>query len=231
MGNVAFVLSRLLILDIDGTLLHTGGAGLRSFRKAAEAVFSRPITFTKHDFAGKLDCLIFRKLHAAHSGGKTSLPEAWAEFQRRYVESLAEESQDSSSWKVYPGVREFLEKESGGSLLALLTGNIRKGAEIKLKTVGLWDFFPCGAFGDAGEDRSCLAAAALLVSKAYYQREFTEVWVIGDTIADIECGKSIGAKTLGVRTGFSADGELEAAGADRVVRTLEWASFYPHPWV
>jgi phosphoglycolate phosphatase len=217
-------LNRLLVFDIDGTLLHTGGAGLRAFKRAAQAVFSCPVSFTKHDFAGKLDCLIFRKLFSAYVTGAMPWDVAWRDFQERYLSALQEEALDVSDWKVYPGVQSFLERSSRQSLLSLLTGNIKKGAEIKLRAVGLWDYFPCGAFGDAGESRSELAARALRVSGEHYQRPFDEVWVIGDTVADIECGKSIGAKTLGVRTGFSQAGELESAGADRVVETLEEVS-------
>jgi len=220
-GPVGVGFSRLLILDIDGTLLHTGGAGLRAFRRAAESVFGRGIKFTKGDFAGKLDCGIFRKLHQTFSRDKGHLIEAWTQFQALYLAGLEKEAETCLDWKVYPGVREFLDRERERSALALLTGNIRRGAQIKLNAVGLWNYFPCGAFGDAAENRCQLAALALQEAEKHFQRKFTEVWVIGDTIADIECGRSIGAKTLGVRTGFSKDGELEAAGADRVVKTLE----------
>ncbi len=144
--------NRLIIFDIDGTLLHTGGAGLRAFKQAAEETLSCSITFTKTDFAGKLDCNIFSRIYSIHSNGNVDFAETWHAFTTRYIQYLKAEAKNGFEWKVYPGVREFVERESKKSLLSLLTGNIKKGAELKLKTVGLWDCFPCGAFGDEGPD-------------------------------------------------------------------------------
>lgn len=214
------VSGRLLLFDIDGTLLHTGGAGMRAFKVAIEAVFGRPVPMTRELFAGKLDCVIFESLHA-----KSGLPAPdragdWEAFKAAYLGHLKAEAKAAAEWKVYPGVVSFLEAQKRHSAFALLTGNIRGGAEIKLSTLGLMDYFHCGGFGESAVDRKALAAEALAAARLHHGRDFCDVWVIGDTVADIECGKSIGARTLGVRTGFSRAGELEAAGADRVVATL-----------
>jgi phosphoglycolate phosphatase len=214
---------RLLLLDIDGTLLHTGGAGMRAFTSAVEQTLAAPVNLTAGHFAGKLDCIIFNAIMDSVKYDSRERPAAWETFKTHYLANLQKEANaNGASWTVYPGVHEFIERHTDTSLLALLTGNIRKGARIKLTTVGLWDSFPCGAFGDRGNSREELAEHALEECGRHYGPDsFSEVWVIGDTVSDIMCGRRIKAKTIGVRTGFAKKGELESAGADMVVDTLE----------
>ena len=107
-------------------------------------------------------------------------------------------------------------------MLGLLTGNIRLGAEIKLRRFGLWDFFVMGGFADDHEERNHIAAAALQrgrrVLGAHLQPQ--EIVVIGDTPFDVRCGKFIGAKTLAVATGGTKYGELKQQAADWTVEDL-----------
>jgi phosphoglycolate phosphatase-like HAD superfamily hydrolase len=210
----------LLLFDVDGTLIHTGGAGMRSFKRACEEIFGHALKLGKKNFAGKLDILIFKYLFETNAGPGLKWDSVWPLFQEKYLAYLSEEAKNVREWTVYPGVREFLDGHQKHCHFGLLTGNLKKGAQLKLIPVDLWDYFPCGAFGDTGDNREALAACALEAAENYYQSEFKEVWVIGDTVADIICGKSIGARTVGVRTGFAGEGELEASGADKVVDTL-----------
>ncbi|MFH0921378.1 MAG: HAD family hydrolase [Fibrobacterota bacterium] len=221
-------MSRLLLIDIDGTLLTTNRAGLRAYKTAADAVLGSPIKIKKHHFAGKLDKVIFKGFHDEFNVSSLKFEEAWPLFRESYLEGLRKEAENTEGWLVYPGVREFLAREEKQSRMALITGNIREGAHVKLSAVGLWDYFRCGAYGDEGETREALAGRALANACACFGQTFSEVWVIGDTVADIACGKAIGAKTLGVRTGFSKKGELEAVGADVVVETLADVVFNAH---
>lgn len=214
----------LLLFDIDGTLLHTGGSGMAAFKKASEHVLKQAIRFRKEDFAGKVDRLIFKGLYDRLAPAGLSWEAAWNGFKGLYLSCLAGIASDPSDWIVFPGVREFLEKQGKAHCLGLLTGNIREGARTKLSAVGLWECFECGGFGEDGDSREKVAEAALARARACFQGRFSGVWVVGDTVHDIRCGRHIGAKTLGVRTGFSKKGELEAAGADRVVDNLEGLS-------
>src|SRR3989339_967687 len=213
-------MSRLLLLDIDGTLLTTGGAGLRAFKAAADEVLQAPIKIRKHHFAGKLDRVIFQGFFKEFNASPLDFNHAWFAFREKYLAGLRKEAESPEAWTVYPGVREFLKREAERSRLALITGNIHEGARLKLSAVGLWDYFGCGAYGDEGDTREALASRALDCAQKHFGCAFEEVWVIGDTVADIACGRAIGAKTLGVRTGVSKKGELETAGADAVVDTL-----------
>ncbi|OGJ92068.1 MAG: hypothetical protein A2268_05925 [Candidatus Raymondbacteria bacterium RifOxyA12_full_50_37] len=214
---------RLLLCDIDGTLLHTGGAGMRAFSGAVQEALGTSLHLTPRHFAGKLDCIIFTSILESAGFPFAQRRTAWETFTRKYCELLRNEARlTGQSWTVYPGVRDFLERHKNTWRLALLTGNIPEGARIKLTTVGLWDFFVCGAFGDSGDSRGDLAVRALKeCERRFGVKGFNDIWVIGDTVADIECGKRIAAKTLGVRTGFAKKGALEKAGADRVTGTLE----------
>ncbi|OGS35896.1 MAG: hypothetical protein A2293_17165 [Elusimicrobia bacterium RIFOXYB2_FULL_49_7] len=210
----------LFLFDIDGTLLHTKGAGLCAFKQAAEEVVGYALRFRKSHFAGKVDYLIFKALFDNRPPSGKTLPDAWTDFKSRYLAYLTEVAKTPEDWIVYPGVREFLERIHGTHYCALLTGNLQQGAKIKLSAVDLWRYFSCGGFGDGGESREAVAEKALAEARQYYPNGFSGVWVVGDTVHDVRCGKHIGAKTLAVRTGFSAPGELESADADEVVECL-----------
>lgn len=214
----------LFLFDIDGTLMTTGGAGMRAFKAGAEAALAVPVEVAPSLFAGKLDWLIFKEMHARLRGGdEADLLVCWDRFKTVYIAAMLEESKRSHEWVVFDGVYSFVEQIKKSACMGLLTGNIREGAKIKLEAKQLWNHFFCGGFGEAGEARSCVAKRALSESEKYYGQQFNTVWVVGDTVADVECGKAIGAKVLAVRTGHAAAGTLEVAGADLVVDTLAQA--------
>jgi phosphoglycolate phosphatase-like HAD superfamily hydrolase len=125
---------------------------------------------------------------------------------------------------VLPGVGELLRTLSGRADVAmgLLTGNIVRGAELKLRSVGLFDHFRMGSYGSDSEVRNHLAPIALQRAAETWSVEFepNDVWVVGDTPADIECGQVGGTRTLGVATGRYDRAVLTAAGADEVVHDL-----------
>lgn len=200
----------LLLWDIDGTLIASGGAGMRALRTGLREVFGIDGSLDDIDFAGRTDRWIMRQVFA-----KFSLPaheENFARYFEGYVTALPVELANPNA-RVLPGVPAVLAAAArGGFAQGLLTGNMRRSAQAKLQHHGLWEYFAFGAFADDSELRNELGPHALRRAAAHAGVEFqTErVWVIGDTPHDIACGKAIGARTLGVATGGHALETLRA---------------------
>ena len=216
---------RVVLFDIDGTILWTDGAGRRAVHRALEDVFGAPVT-TGHEFDGKTDPQIVRELMqlagVAHHDIDGRLPHAL----ERYVELLhAELGALDQRDKVLPGIRDLLDalEARDDVLLGLLTGNVRPGAVAKLTAVGIdANRFRVGAFGSDHADRPELPAIARERAEALLGRQIpgSDVVVIGDTPADMGCGRAIGARAIGVATGrYSAD-DLRACGAAAVFDDL-----------
>lgn len=213
---------RLVLFDIDGTLVHTGGAGVRAFAKVFASEFGARDGVERMKFAGRTDVSLVREFFNLHG-----IPATSANFERffeRYVHWLDYILARSESAEC-PGVRAFihdLHAQPEPPLLGLLTGNIRLGAEIKLRHFGLWDFFVTGGFADDDEDRDKIAAAAKQRGSRVLGRELrgNEIVVVGDTPLDIRCGRAIGAKVLAVATGGARYEELKAHQPDWVTQDL-----------
>jgi phosphoglycolate phosphatase len=197
---------RIVLFDIDGTLLWTDGAGRRAVYHALQEVYATSVP-EGHEFDGKTDPQIVRELMqmagTSHSAIESALPRALA----RYVEELRAELGDADHGdKVYPGVRTLLERLEARDdvVLGLLTGNVRPGADAKLAAVGLDAArFRVGAFGSDHADRPALPAIAKARAESLLGRPVAgvDVVVIGDTPADMQCGLGIGARAIGVATG------------------------------
>jgi phosphoglycolate phosphatase-like HAD superfamily hydrolase len=213
---------RLVLFDIDGTLCHTGGAGIKAFAKVFATEFGAHNGVEHIKFAGRTDVSLVREFFNLHG-----IPATSANFERffdRYVYWLDHILQHSQSAEC-PGVRELiteLQALPDPPLLGLLTGNIRLGAEIKLRHFRLWDHFETGGFADDDEDRDKIAAVARLRGGRVLGRELQgkEIVVVGDTPLDIRCGRAIGARVLAVATGGARYHELEAHKPDWVVEDL-----------
>ena len=207
---------RLVLFDIDGTLIRTGGAGMKAFAKTFETEFKVWDGFEQLHFAGRTDGGIVREFFSLHQ-----IEPTLANFDRffeRYVFWL-DQLLPQCHCSVCPGVWDFvhgLQRLAQPPLLGLLTGNIRLGAEIKLRHLKLWDVFQTGAFADDHEDRNHIAAVAHRRGSRMLGTELRgeEVVVVGDTPHDIRCGRAIGAKVLAVGTGGSELGELKAHRPD-----------------
>ena len=199
---------RLVLFDIDGTLIKTGGAGEKAFAKVCEQEFNIPNATENLHFAGRTDPAIVRDFFREFRIEPT--PEHFARFFSAYVIWL-ERLLTTLDGTVLPGVHDLIaafRAMAHQPLIGLLTGNIKQGAELKLTHYRLWESFSMGAYGDDHEDRNQIAAIArdrgakLLGSKLYGE----EILVIGDTPRDVECAKAIDAKVLAVATGvFSVD--------------------------
>ena len=213
---------RLVLFDIDGTLIHTGGAGVKAFAKVFSTEFGVTDGFQQLKFAGRTDTGLVREFFGYHQISPT--PENFRRFFERYVfwlDHILRESRTATC----PGIWEFLKALKAlpdPPVLGLLTGNIRLGAEIKLRHFDLWDVFVTGAFADDHEERDEIAAVARQRGRRLLGEDLRddEVLVIGDTPLDIRCGRAIGARVLAVATGGAKFDELQQHRPDWAVQDL-----------
>jgi phosphoglycolate phosphatase len=226
----------ICFLDIDGTLLLTGGAGQSAFAETFAADFGTPRLDGKVYFSGRSDKAIAMDLFRSH--GIEPSETNWQRFRVGYLNRL-EKSLIACKGSVLPGVPALLNTLAARSDVAigLLTGNMREGAQKKLRHYGLWDWFPFGGFGDEHMERCEIAAAALSAAELHLNGNGTagvgqsneaasnrQIVVIGDTPHDIRCGRSIGARCVGVSTGTASSQELLESQPDLLVETLETAT-------
>ncbi|HEY3931025.1 MAG TPA: HAD family hydrolase [Verrucomicrobiae bacterium] len=213
---------RLVLFDIDGTLVHTGHAGTQAFAKTFATEFDLHHGSEKMKFAGRTDVSLVREFFKIH--GLPETPEHFQQFFERYVFWL-DHILAHSNGNACKGVREFirdLQTLPQPPMLGLLTGNIRLGAELKLRCYDLWEHFHFGGFADDHEDRNHIAVAALERGRRVLGRNLQpqEIIVVGDTPFDIRCGKFIGAKTLAVATGGAKLDELKKCQPDWAAENL-----------
>lgn len=214
---------RLVLFDVDGTLIRTGGAGVQAFVRVFATEFGIVDGVARLRFAGRTDRSLVREVFQQHG-----VPASDANFRRffeRYVFWLDHLLADCKGGAI-PGVWEFLRQLQAlpqPPLLGLLTGNIRLGAEIKLRRFGLWEVFHTGGFGDDHEDRNQIAAIARDRGRRVLGENLRgeHILVVGDTPHDIRCARSIGAKALAVATGGSRMEELQAHRPDWAVADLK----------
>lgn len=214
------------LFDIDGTLVHTRGAGTGALAAAMAAAFGVAAPVASVPVHGRTDRAICSDLFAAHAIESTE--DNWTAFRTAYLESLGQmlSTRDRAA---LPGVRELLDElhRRPDVRLGLLTGNNRAGAEIKLRHYGLDHFFEFGGFGDTHHDRDDVARSALQNARESLADPIDpkQLWVIGDTPADIQCGRAIGARVAAVATGQHTLEELQRSQPDLALESLaEWSA-------
>jgi phosphoglycolate phosphatase-like HAD superfamily hydrolase len=217
---------RLVLFDVDGTLIVTGGVGVRAFARTLATQFGVANGTDGIRFAGRTDPSLVREMFLRH--GIEPSPENVRRFFEAYV-FILDHLLESSTGGPLPGVREWLtalRAQASPPALGLLTGNIRLGAEIKLRRFGLWDLFETGAFGDDHIDRNQIAVVARQRGERLLGRDLAgaEVVVVGDTPHDITCGKHVGARVLAVATGPHPVSDLRQHGPDWAVSDLRQVS-------
>lgn len=218
----------LLLWDIDGTLIASGGAGMHALRTGLRDALGIEGKLDDIDFAGRTDRWIVRRIFE-----KFSVPHTEENFTRlidNYIAALPASLLNPHA-RVLPGVREILAQADAREDVAqgLLTGNLRRGAQTKLGHHGLWEFFPFGGFADDGEMRNDISPHALRRAHEHAKVTFApeRVWVIGDTPHDIECARVIGARALAVATGSHTVAQLAAHAPDAVLADLaDTAAFW-----
>ena len=206
---------KLVLFDIDGTLLLTDGAGKRAIHRALIDVFGGTGPHD-HRFDGKTDPQIVRELMRLEGHADAHIDEHMPPVFERYVDYLHEELRSGSAGVcVMPGVQDLLEALDARDdvILGLLTGNLEAGARAKLGSAGIDPTrFRVGAYGSDHETRGELPAVAQRRARGTLGVDVSggDVVVIGDTPADIQCGRSIGARAIGVATGHYSVKELWA---------------------
>jgi phosphoglycolate phosphatase len=215
---------RLVLWDIDGTLIDSGGAGRYAFADAFEAVVGRPpdelalmAGRTDHDIA----------VETLELNGVEDGEALWPAFADALAESLAaREGQMAVEGRALPGVREAIAAvgEAGGVVQTLLTGNVKPNAATKLRAFGLDGLLDLeiGAYGSDSRERNALVAFARERAQAEHGIELApeDIVLIGDTPRDVEAGRANGARVVGVATGRYSVGQLDEVGADAALADL-----------
>jgi phosphoglycolate phosphatase-like HAD superfamily hydrolase len=216
-------MAKVILFDIDGTLVLTGGAGVRAMGRAFQDVFSIPDAFASIPMPGRTDTGILSDAAAAH--GIPTEPAEFERFRSVYFAHLRNELHQPGPRKgVMPGVRSLLDSLTGRGdvYLALLTGNYEESARAKLEYFDLWRYFPCGAFGDDAPERNRLLPRALarILACGGPAVHPSETVVVGDTPLDVACAAAAGARSVAVATGSYDAEALRTAGADVVLEDL-----------
>jgi phosphoglycolate phosphatase len=212
---------RLILFDIDGTLLMDGIAAKIAFARALRDTYQTTAPIEGFSFAGMTDPECVTEIMRLAGVEERTILARREECLRRYVEFLALEIREHQDAHLYPGVRELLERlnKLDHVLVGLLTGNVSRGAQLKLRRWNLEPYFRFGAYGDDHENRSVLAQIALEKARALSGRAFSgaETTVIGDTPKDITCARAIGARAVAVATGSISREALAACDPDALL--------------
>ena len=212
---------KLFLFDIDGTLLLTGRAGEHALRLGFKERFGVDDDLSSISFAGSTDSAIVRQMFAAH--GIPATPENIADLLDGYVRHLARELPRREG-RVLPGIVALLEALHAREdcVLGLLTGNIEKGAQLKLSHYGVWDYFEFGAYADDHIDRNKLGPVARARAAEKHGISFApaDVFVLGDTPKDIDCARSAGFVAVAIATGSYGKDELAAHRPDFLFEDL-----------
>jgi phosphoglycolate phosphatase len=202
--------------DIDGTLLHSSGAGRLAMDAALADVFGVHVPIEQGSISGRTDRSIASDQFRLH--GIDDTPENWRRFIDAYLERLPG-SLERNGGHVLPGIAPLLDQMTqmrGEAAIGLLTGNVPRGARIKLGHFGIARYFGFGGYGDRHQTRDEVAHEALAVARnklgAIVRPE--RVWVIGDTPWDVRCARAIGGQAVAVATGFYSVDELAAEKPD-----------------
>ena len=209
---------RLLLFDVDGTLLTASGAGRVALGHALERTWGTTGPIERYDFRGRTDPRIVIDL-MREAGIPESLVTARLEAcLETYVRELEALIGNGYSVRLMPGVAEVVGALAGRSdvLVGLLTGNVEAGARAKLRPTGLLALFRVGAYGSDDADRNRLPAIACARARALVGHDvpFDRVTIIGDTPLDVECARGCGAVAVAVATGFHPIADLAACQPD-----------------
>jgi len=226
---------KLVLFDIDGTLVLTGGAGIRAMNRACEELVGHGQALANIPVAGRTDRIILSDVvkaagHSLDDGLLEQLRDSYILHLREEIERPGRTQNFESLGArggikaVMPGIRELLDAlvERDDVFLGLLTGNFEAGARIKLEHFDLWHYFKCGAFGDDSSDRNDLVPFAMKRAQAFGAPRIASehILVVGDTPHDIACARAVGAVPIAVATGgFTAD-QLRQHGAEIVFQDL-----------
>jgi phosphoglycolate phosphatase-like HAD superfamily hydrolase len=218
---------KLLLFDVDQTLISTGGAGIRALNRAFQKLYAVENAMEGILPHGKTDPGIIREILHSHPVPSLTdgFPTSMTAIMESYLEFLDSEIDSTSSYKILPGIEGILNSLSSRSDIAigLATGNVEAGARIKLERGNLNRYFPFGGFGSDSENRTELVRQGAERASAYMECRPTpdDVFVIGDTPRDIVAGREAGFLTVGVATGKYSKAELQESGATVAISDFE----------
>lgn len=215
----------VLLFDIDGTLLHAGGAGRRAFQRAFHEVVGAAEACAGFSFAGMTDRAIARRgLTASGLADRPDCEVLVGKLVDAYLAALHDELAVTQHYRVIPGAREAVISARGrdGVAVGIGTGNIKGGADAKLTKGGLQGLFDFGGYGCDAEDRAELLRVGAMrgAARLGHPMAACRVIVVGDTVLDVKAALAIGARCLAVATGGSERDELRRAGAHWVFDDL-----------
>ena len=211
---------KLVLFDIDGTLILSGGAGTRSLYRAFQIRYGIEPDWTAIRFDGKTDPLIIQEIVSMYGVDD----EPGQDLYDIYLSILPDEIRRSPNFRVLPGARELVAHLSAdpGCLIGLATGNVETGAQLKVERAGLSSYFPFGGYGsDSGDRTELIRTAIRRGSELALPLAVNEVFVIGDTPRDIQHGRAAGATTIAVATGNYGLDELKGHDPDLAVPGLQ----------
>ncbi len=229
---------KLILFDIDGTLMNSGGLGLKALKRAMVKLYGKDPKIEDKDLSGRTDLYNFSQVYKDLTGKKATAKEI-KKITETYLAELPKEiiaAKKAGKLKLMPGIKEFLEilKKYPQVKIALATGNTPQSAEIKLKSVGIDKYFAYtyGGFGLVTENRAELLAHGVKTCEKHFKTKFTpnDVFVIGDTHRDVLAAKENGYHSAVVLEGAMADkpkllraaAELEAKNFKDVELFLMW---------
>jgi len=211
---------RLVLFDIDGTLLSAAGVSASALREALVERFGTPGPLEGYDYSGKTDPQIVRELMRGAGKDEAAIEDGLAETLALYLRLLAERLRPEHV-RAKPGVVDLVLALAADPrvTLGLLTGNLEPGARLKIEPLGLNGHFPFGAFGSDHEDRHLLPAVAVQRALGHTGHRFEgkRVVIVGDSIHDVRCGRSMGVRAVAVATGITTAPTLAAEDPDALL--------------
>lgn len=215
---------RLILFDIDGTLLLTGGAGKAAFEQTFSRLYQIENAWGDIHPDGRTDPSLIAELFEKNLKRRPS-PQEEARVREAYAESMAQTLEQAQRFRLMPGIETLIPElaKRDGVSLGLATGNFEETAHLKLKRAGLREYFPFGGFGSDFRDRLQLTRTALqrgyMKAGSYIAPD--DCFLIGDTVHDIRCGQILGLTTVAVATGSTPRQELEKYRPDFLLDSLE----------
>ena len=217
-------MKRLVLFDIDETIISSGGTGRRAISRVLQKEYLLDEEFGHINMSGKTDPQILKEIFEYLEKPHLYSLDNLATFFDHYLAALKDEVEQSEGFKVHDGVESLLIALSSrsNSYLGLVTGNLEKGARLKLDRAHLNQYFPIGAYGSDSANRLDLPAIAAERANRYYKQKFSpsEVVIIGDSVNDILCAKHYGAKCIAVNTGKTSWQELEVLNPEFLIKDL-----------
>jgi phosphoglycolate phosphatase len=216
------VMPPVVLFDVDGTLIDSGGAGARSWRHAFDKLYGIPADIGSHTAAGETDPAVARETFEAAVGREPTEAEL-ARLFAVYLRMLSEEVRTSEGYRVLEGVEDLLLMLSdAGTMLGLVSGAMEGAARVKLSRADLNRFFVFGGYGSDSNDRAMLTRVAIDKAAMLHGHDVTpdRVFVVGDTPLDVEATRAVGAVSVAVASGRFSVEELRSSGAGYVLPSL-----------